>query len=410
MTRARWSMTWALPLLLAHAACASFEPNPSSAPPPSEPAPTTTPVAPGSPTPPIPAEPMEGGWYEVDRVGDLEGNETRTLLVGSLRGTLTASIPLGAQVPAERRDGREAFAWTDPQANGIFAGRVLVWGRDGDQTAIEAVDVADGEIQPLVQAPEDSVHVATADASLSRVFFVTVDEASNSPTGIWVASPESGEPPMRLTHRFGPELVTNRFSYRLVANADGSRLAIQGAEGPVTLFDVDSDRSVEINPGGPVIGFADDQVVAYGAASAEGFRAVFAFDPSTLQGREISEQATSAQVVPGTDGDLVASMHQDLSDQTRFAIEAIVVRTGERGVAYTNEPGTFNQGLASRHRNFLGAELPPDWVILVDSFFPYIQAPDINPRPVPETGHPLLLNLRTRDTLRVGPFVTGSSQ
>jgi len=366
---------------------------------------------PASPTPLIPAEPIESGWYEVDRVGDLEGNETRTLLVGSLRGTLTAAIPLGAQAPAERRDGHEAFAWTDPQADGIFAGRVLVWGRDGDPTAIEAVEVSDGSIQPLVDASEGTVHVATADASLSQVFFVTVDEASNSPAGIWVARAERGEPPLRLTHQFGPELVTNRFSYRLVANADGSRLAMQGgAEGRVTLFDVDGDLSVELDPGGPIIGFADGHLVAYGAASAEGLRAVLAFDPSTLEGRELSEQATSAQVVPGTDGDLVAVMHQDLSDQTRFDIEAILVRTGEGRVAHTNEPGSFNQGLAPTHRTFLGAELPPDWVILVDSFFPYVEAPDINPRPVPESDHPLLLNLRTGDTLRVGPFVAGPSQ
>lgn len=366
----------------------------------------STPAATGAESPS--AEPTESGWYEVDRVGDLQGNQTRTLLVGSLAGTLIARISLGMQAPADRRDGREPFAWTDPQADGIFAGRVLVWGRDGNPTAIEDVAVADGSIHALVQASEGTVHVATADAGLGRVFFITVDEDSNRPTGLWVVTLGDGQP-RQLTYRFAPEPVTNLFTYRLVASSDGSRLAVQAAQGPVTLIDVESDQSAELEPGGPIIGFADGHLVAYSAQSSTGAQSVLAFDPATLEGDQISEGATSAQVVPGTAGDLVAVMHRDASDPTMFEIEAVLVGTGESRVAYTHEPGVLGPVLARRERTFLAAELPADWIILTDSFFPFIYELGASPRPVPESGYPTLVNLCTSVVMRVGPFVEGGA-
>jgi hypothetical protein len=397
----------ALVLLLGGAACGSpkqIDPSTAALSP-------SIPAATESETPSTPSAGVtEHGWYEVDRVGDLEGNQNRTLLVGSLAGTLIARIPLDSQAPADRQEGREAFAWTDPQADGVFGGRALVWGREGNPTAIEAVDLADASIDELVQAPEAAIHVATADAELDHVFFITVDQASNRPTGVWVSIPEKGEQPVRLAHRFAPERVTNLFTYRLVAQADGSRLAVQAGEGPVTLIDVEGDQSVELEPGGPIIGFADGHLVAYGPRSPTGLQSVVAFDPATLAGRQIATEATAAQVVPGSAGDLVAVMHRDESNPTWFSIEAIQVDSGESRVAYIHETVDIGPVLARREMTFLGAELPIDWVLITDSFFPFIHQDGVSPRPLPESSYPILLNLRTSETLRVGPFVdqTGS--
>jgi hypothetical protein len=360
----------------------------------------------------MPSDPVPGelGWYEVDRVGDLEGNETRTLLVGSLGGTVVGRIPLGSQAPVDRRDGREAWAWTDPQADGIFGGMVLVWGRDGNPTIIEAVDVSDGSIAPIVEAPGDTVHVATGSSTLSHVFFVTVDAASNRPTGLWVFRPGESAPPRQLSYRFAPDAVTNLFGYRLAANSDGSRLAVQpGGEGPTTLIDVEGDVSFDVMPGGPIVGFADGDLIAFGPRSGSGSRAVLAFDGATLRQRQIAEDANAAQAVRGTAGDIVAVMVSDPSGSSAFDILSLVAGTGDGRVAYTHEPPALAQHLPRRDISSLGAELPEDWVILVDSFLPFIEGPGESPNPVSEAGYPTLLNLRTSETLVVGPFVDHTS-
>ena len=350
--------------------------------------------------------PDELGWYEVDRVGDLQGNETRTLLVGSLGGTVIGRIPLGSQAPADRRDGREAWAWTDPQADGIFSGQVLVWGRDGDPTTIEAVDVADGSIAPVVEAPADTVHVATASSSMSHVFFVTVDAALNRPTGLWVVRVGESEAPRQLRYRFAPDPVTNLFGYRLIAKSDGSQVAIQaGPEGPGTLVDVEGDVSFEVLPGGPIVGFADNDLIALGPRSETGSRPVLAFDNANLGAREIARNATAAQVASGTAGDLVAVMVSDPAGSSAFDVVALEIGRVDGRVAYTHEPPALAQHLASSDISFLGAELPTDWVILVDSFLPFIDGRGESPNPVSESGYPILLNLRTRETIQVGPFV-----
>src|SRR5919106_6293954 len=109
-----WRAAMALVLVLGGAGCGSSEPRPSAdratdAPtdPASDTAPTPTPAGTAASTSPAPLVLADAGWYEVDRVGDLEGNESRTLLVGSLGGTLVDRVPLAAQGPADRRDGLE---------------------------------------------------------------------------------------------------------------------------------------------------------------------------------------------------------------------------------------------------------------------------------------------------------------
>ena len=410
----------ALVLVLGGAGCGSSEPTASiSDPMPSaarQTAGATAPTATSAATSAPASSPTElviddVGWYEVDRVGDLEGNESRTLLFGSLGGTLTGRVPLAAQAPAERRDGLEPFSWTDPQADGIFDGRVIVWGRDGNATLIEGVDVIDASIAQLVQA-DGTVHVATADPALTRVFFITVDETSNRPTGLWESTIGDGSGPISLTYRFSRDPVSNLFTYRLVASPDGSRLAVQAMEGPVTLIDVETDQSLEVDPGGPVIGFADGNLVAYSARTPSGTRSVVAYDPETLEDQLLTNEVVSAQVVRGTDGDLVVAQHTDVVG--RLEVETILVRTGESNVVHSAEPLEVGQGLARRDISFLGTDLPPDWVILVDSFFPFVPGFPFEPgqveRPEPPlSSYPVVLNLRTGEQRHVGPFVDHAS-
>lgn len=404
----------ALLLLLGGAGCGSSEPTPSSnnatdAPTvaATDPALTSAPTATAASTSPAELVLADVGWYEVDRVGDLQGNESRTLLFGSLGGTLVGRVPLAAQGPADRRDGLEPFSWTDPQADGIFDGRVLVWGRDGNPTLIEGVDVADGSISHLVQA-DGTVHVATADRGLTHVFFITVGEATNLPTGLWVASVGEGTAPSMLTYRFSADPLHSTFTYRLVASPDGSRLAVQAMDGPVTLIDVESDQSEEVQPGGPVIGFADGHLVTYSARSPSGTRSVVAYDPATFEDRLLTSGVVSAQVTAGTGGDLVVAQHN--LEAGGFEIEAIVIATGESRVVHSANPFDAAQGLARRDVSFLGTDLPPDWVIFVDSFFPFVSGFPFEPGQVekpepPLSSYPTVLNLRTGESQPVGPFV-----
>jgi hypothetical protein len=397
----------ALVLMLGGAGCGSSEPTPSAD---TTPEIVPTPAVTASSGAPVdsPAELIldDVAWYEVDRVGDLEGNESRTLFFGSLGGTLVGRIPLAAQGPAERREGFEPFSWTDPQADGVFGRRVLVWGREGNATLIEGVDVADASTSQLVQAG-GTIHVATADRDLTRVFFITVDEATNQPTGLWVASVGQGIAPTRLTYRFATDSVRSIFTYRLVASPDGSRLAVQAMEGPLTLIDVDTDQSAEVRPGGPVIGFADGYLVAFSARSPSGARSVVAYDPERLEDQTLTSDVVSAQVVPGTDGDYVIAQHND--DTGAMAIEAIMLSSGESRIVHEAAPPDIGQGLARPDLSFLGTDLPPDWTILVDSFFPFVPGFPFDPgqieKPAPPlSSYPIILNLRTGESDHVGPF------
>ena len=134
--------------------------------------------------------PTEGsasvGWYEVRDVGFAQGGRSeRSLEIGSTAGTHVARLTLNQLAGNARREGLEPYSWAGPQADGPFTGQVIVWGRDGQLQRIESVDLSDGTVEPLLEAP-DAVHVATANRDLSRLYFITVDAGSNLPTGLWV--------------------------------------------------------------------------------------------------------------------------------------------------------------------------------------------------------------------------------
>jgi hypothetical protein len=310
-------------------------------------------------------------------------------------------IPLGQLGFSEAKGGLEAFAWTDPQADGIYGRSVLVWGRDGEARMIEAVKVDDASITPLVHA-SGTVQVATADTGLSRIFFVTVDETSNQPTGLWVDTLADGVGPSRLQYTFSARPVSNAFKYRLLANADGSILAVQPDEGPVTLVDAGANVSGEVDPGGPMIGFADNELIALGPPSGSGGRQVIAFDPRTLDGRVVLEEVSSAQAVPGTDFDLIAGMRLDTTEARSFDLLAASVKDMASRLVYKQDPAELGPELPRKDRVFLGAQVPADCVLLVDSFYAFIQGSGKQP---PLSRYPKLLNLRTGETLRVGPFI-----
>lgn len=397
--RACGALLYALAILAGSAACAAPQPTPFG-----------TPVSPSAslPSAPSPAlgQPLaELHWYEVERASDTRGNEWRTLFVGSLDGQLLGQIGLGARDEAEQQGGVDRFAWIDPQADGIFLDSVVVWGRQEGAAEIEAVRLADASIEPLVAHTAGAVHVATADARLRHVFFITVDEATDLPTGLWVDDVDDDVGARRIGYRFSETPVSNRFKYRLVADHDGSVLAVQaGLEGPVTLVPVPGGGSREVDPGGPMIGFAENALIAYGPRSATDRRPVVAFDVTTLRHRILIDEIDSAQIVPGSAGALVAVQVNDPINAGSFVIGAVSVRTGVALGAFTHDPAEIWPGLASRDRSFLGAQAPPDWVLLVDVFFPFVQGTGAAPKDLPLSSYPKLLNLRTGETLRIGPF------
>jgi hypothetical protein len=341
-------------------------------------------------------------WYEVRRVHNAQGGESRTLLIGSLGGRVYGEIPLGQLGFSEARGGLETFAWTDPQADGIYGRSVLVWGRNGQARMIEAVKVDDASITPLVEA-SGTVEVATADAGLSRIFFVTADEASGQPTGLWVDTLGDKDGATRLDYKFSTRAVSNAFKYRLIANFDGSIVAVQPDDESITLVDVNTNLSHEVDPGGPMIGFADDQLIALGATSASDRRDVIAFDPHSLDGRVVLTDMNSAQVVRGSDTDLIAAMRIDATEARSFGLFVTALRGEEAHLVYKQDPAELGPELPRRDRAFLGAQVPADWVLLVDSFYQFIEGSGKEPS---LSQYPKLLNLRTGETIRIGPFIT----
>lgn len=342
-------------------------------------------------------------WYEIDRVGDTEGNGRRSLLFGSLGGEFRPQILIAEDSAADGNPESEPFRWIDPQADGIFSGHVVMWGRDGEFGRIESVDLDDGALETLMTT-DGIVHVATADDSLSRLFFITVDGASLLPTGLW-ASRVGAPDPVALTYPFAPQVVSSRFTYRLVANREGSFLAVQAMEGPVSIVDVDRDVATSVEPGGPVVGFAEDSLVAYGPPSETGSRPLVAIDLGTLDEQIIADAISSAQVVPGTSGDLVAAMRISEDDPRGYEIEAIDLSTGASSIVYSHQDEAIGPLLARRDRSYLGYALPPDWILLVDSFMPFVSDPSIPPKDPPESTYPLAVNLRTGESMRLGPFL-----
>jgi len=358
---------------------------------------------PSSPSPsPTAADPTALHWYEVRRVHDLEGNETRALLVGSMDGRLYGDIALGSLDAAESEGGLETFAWTDPQTAGIFGDSILIWGRDGQHSVIETVDVNDASIATTVVA-DGVVQAATADASLSMVFFITVDDSSNQPTGLWLDSLVDGAGPRRIDYDFADRQLSRTFMYELLAAADGSQIAVRAGGGIVTVIDVASGEASEVDPRGPLIGFSEGLLIAFGQSGAIG-SPVLAIDAETGEARELVGEASAAQVVPGLEGGLVAAMQIDPREGRHWQISVIPLLGGETWVAFTQDPAVLGAQLPRRDVLFHGVQLPPEWILLVDSFSRFITGRGEQPVP-PESAFPRLLNLRTGEVVQIGPFV-----
>jgi hypothetical protein len=378
-------------------------PGPTEAPGPTG-MPASLPVAEGTPDPTAPRGERlaDFGWYEVDRVHDTEGNETRTLYAGSLDGRLLATVPLGTLDGAVQEGRANSFEWTDPQVAGIFADSVLVWGRQGGRAAVEAVRIDDGSIEPLITDTDDTVHVVTADAALRRIFFVSVDETTQLPSGLWVH--EIGRArPLRLAYDFPDRAVDRQFQYHLAADRDGTLLAVQaGLNGTVTLIRVGIDGAREVGPGGEMLGFAGESLIALGGSSdATLGRKVYAYPPAGA-GLVVADGVDGAQLVEGAEGPRIAIMRSDPNDPRRYEISAVDFRTGVSQLVYLHTGAEIGPSLASFVRNPLGAELPFDSALLADSFFPFIER---GGRKIPPSSDsPMLLDLDTRETTRLGPF------
>lgn len=368
----------------------------------SEPAQTSTSVDP-SPSPPVGPDLAALSWFELDRVLDQQNNETRTLLIGRLDGTLTGRVALGTRDMAEAGGQLEAFAWMAPQAAGIFDGHVLIWERPQGTAAIEAVRAADGNIASVVARVDGRVHTATADVQLRHVFFITAD-ATGQPTGLWADSLEDPSGPTKLPYDFADEPLGSGFAYRIAASPDGSVLAVQAGLEDTTLIDVSTGAARKIVTSGQVIGLADDDLVAYGRVSPTEGREVVAVDLATGRERNLSTAVNAAQLVAGSDGPLLVTLSIDSTDTRRYQIEAMGINSGVRRVAYSQEPPELGPLLAP-DAAVIGAEAPADWVLVTSSFVPFIEEMDAIRDP-PEASFPLLLNLRTGATLRIGPITS----
>lgn len=334
-------------------------------------------------------------WYEVLRIHDLEGVETRSLIFGSLDGRYGGELPLGSISFEEREGGAEPFAWIDPQAGGVFAGQALVWGRDGQLGRLEAIDLSTGNARVLAEA-DGVIHVATADAALAHVFFVTAEQ-TGKPTGLWVDDARDEDLPERLAYDFGDQRIHNFSRLSLAANADGSLLAVQRDDGSATVVDVGRGTSSEVDAGGPVIGFTGDYLVSFGQQSRDGTHPLRAFARSgaftAVQG------AVAAQIVSGGRGNVLAVMTVDGSS---YDVYSASLDSREVAHMYRGDVGS-NPLLASRERSPVGYEAPPDTVLLVESFARFIGEPPPG-RELPSSAYPLLLNVQTGATHTLGPW------
>jgi hypothetical protein len=332
-------------------------------------------------------------WYELIRATDLAGNTTQSLIVGWLDGRVSADLALA--------EGDTPFGLgTEIQTDGVFDDSVLVWspGRPGVLTAVGA----DGSSRRILEV-DDEIHFATADAAMSRIFYLTVGPGGE-PSGLWAVAADGSATPLRLDYEFPDRAVSNSFRYRLVASPDGSTLAIQGDEDAITVIDIESGRSGQVAPGGRMIGFGDGRLITFGEGSDIDFGPVIAFDLDSLRGDVLIDWASQARVVQGTDGDLVAVERIDPDDVRAYEIVAISAGTGETWVAYTSDPAKIGPHLRNRDEAPMAAEEPRDWVLLVDSFSNVIVGPNLPPIKTPDSAFPVLLNLRTGETIRVGPF------
>jgi hypothetical protein len=340
----------------------------------------------------------EAAWYQVSRVGDAQGNASRTLFFGSLAGDLRGVLELGAYSADEGDSARDAYDVVDPQAAGVFAGRALVWGREGQSNQIESVDLGTGAIEPITSAA-GTVHTATADLGLRRVFFITVAEGSQLPNALWVSDAGSSEPTeLPYTFTGSPD------PYRIAASPDGGLVAIQpGVDGPVTVIAADGEQALRAEPGGSLLGLTNSEMVAFGPASDTGARSIVAVPFTTFEMATLAEDMQSAQIVPGSDGDWVAAMRTSELD-AGYEIFAISLTTGESTAVYRHEGDEVGPLLATLDRAYFGYTLPPAWVLLIDSFTPFIDDPAVPDMDPPTSSHPLALHLPGGETVQLGTF------
>jgi hypothetical protein len=333
-------------------------------------------------------------WYEVDRTGDLDGNLARTLLIGTLDGDLTGRIPLAEQDRADRDDPNNIFDVTDPQATGILGGHVLVWARDEEGGRIESVDARSGQFASILVADE-VVHSATADQSLSRIFFVSADPVTETPTGVWQFDAGDASP-TRLPVDLGNEKITRGNQYRLTASQDGSWLAVETRESIITL-DVTTGAMNEVDVPGPVVGLSDTSLVAYGPQDPSGGRSLVVFARATLDGEVVAPRADAAQLAFTSDGEYVAYM------LTRpvggYEVSTVDLRTGDEILIY--EHFAPEPLMALQDRSFVGEDVPES-ILLGTSFIPAVEGE--REVPVPPESWPILLNVANGDTERLGPF------
>jgi hypothetical protein len=250
---------------------------------------------------------------------------------------------------------------------------------------------------------QDVVHVATADVSLTKVFFITAEE-TGLPTGLWVDNVRDQDGPDLLPYDFGAEPIHNFSRFRLAANANGSLLAVQRGDGKVTVVDIATGGAEDVSPGGPLLGFTDDHLVSLGAQSPDGTYPVVAFNVDALEGFTAFRGTVAAQVVGGGRASDIAVMTFDATANA-YDIYSVSLDSGVAAPVYRGDAGT-NPFLARRDRTFVGYEAPPDTVLLVESFARFIGEPPPG-RELPESANPLLVNLRTGETTILGPWETG---
>ena len=341
-------------------------------------------------------------WYEVLDVSDTSGNSERTLVFGSLADTVYGTLPLNRRGPDEIA-GTEPYAWLGPQAAGIFGnGEVVVWGRDGAPGRIEVVEAATGEVRIAAEV-DDVVQVSTADAGLRTIFYVTVDPASRMPTGLWSVPAVGGEP-QEVPHRFGQAPVDNAHRYRLGVSDDGRLVVVQAEDDTATVIDSTTGASIALEPGGPFIGFAGDELVAMTHRAQDGTRDVAVFDAASGNGRVVAESVSAAALVATTNGDAIAILRTNPGEPRSFEVGVVTV-DGEERTIYVQDPARIGQLLAQPDRYAIAGELPPGWILLGTSFLPWIEGPGWSPKDTPETDPPALVDINTGEVVPLGPFV-----
>jgi hypothetical protein len=153
-----------------------------------------------------------------------------------------------------------------------------------------------------------------------------------------------------------------------------------------------------------MLAFAGNALVSYGPSSATDQRPVLAYDTTSGVGTVVADQVNTGRVVHGTEGPLLAVMRLDPDQPSGFEITATDLRTGVSQRAYVHDGPEVGPMLASLDRTNIGTETPPDWVFLADSFLPFVEDGGLAPKSPSLSSYPMLLNLRTKESVQFGPF------